>query len=558
MKRNNVAKAFGIASLCLATAISAFSGISSFKNDSVVLAEDTGTVALSDFVTVSEGATVAQETRTVYTKKNSGSANQNCLRISSDVPYEATFNQVFYGNSEFRFSFPNERPEGVDTTLYWGDFRYRITDAADENNFFDIVYTTTTKGTTVYVEWNGHTVQAYTGTTAGANVTAGYYRDTIGTGSSTNSTNYAPAFFGYDPTHSYDTREGKLGLIWSGEVLWVTANSTRSQDTSDCIAMIVAKFDGTYDSTASNQGFVAKSKWGFPKMTFPNGYKVSFSSSYTNENTTDQATDVSFWRIKNNGTINSNEVVQTDGAYYTAFSDTAFTKNNYMQAYDLMEENASKTLLGWKDAEGALHSTDTALASSDISAYTPVFLGFDRIAGASVRIDTSEGGKSGLRFITGFNPDDYAALLETGYVTSFGTLLAYKESLVQGIFDVVNYATELAVETDKKVVQVASGSNGGSTFEYTQGGVTYTAYSVALVDLTDYTQEYSARGYIVVAYADGTTATLYTAFNETNNTRSIAQTAYNLKTIGAAEYNTYTAAQQAIVDTYAAPLETAE
>lgn len=556
MKRNNVAKTFGIASLCLATAISAFTGISSFKNDSVVLAEDTGTIALSDFVTVSEGATVSQETRTVYTKKNSGSTNQNCLRVSSDVPYEATFNQVFYGNSEFRFSFPNERPEGVATTLYWGDFRYRITDAADENNFFDIVYTTTTKGTTVYVEWNGHTVQAYTGTTAGANITAGYYRDTIGTGSSSNSTNYAPAFFAYDPTHSYDTREGKLGLIWDDDVLWVTANSTRSQDTSDCIAMIVAKFDGTYSANADKQGFVAKTKWGFPKMTFPNGYKVSFSSSYTNENTTDQATDVSFWRIKTNGTINTNEIVQTDGAYYNAFADGKFTKDNYMQAYDLMEANAGKALLGWKDAEGALYPTATALASEDISVYTPVFVGFERIPGASVRIDTSEGGQSGLRFISGFNPDDYAALLETGYVTSFGTLLAYKENLTEGIFDTVNYAS--AITTGTKVVQVQSGSNGGSTYEYTHGGNTYTAYSVALTNLTDYTQEYSARGYIVVTYADGTTATFYTAFNETNDTRSIAQTAYNLKTIGAAEYNTYTAAQKAIVDTYAAPLETVE
>ena len=241
----------------------------------------------------------------------------------------------------------------------------------------------------------------------------------------------------------------------------------------------------------------------------------------------------------------------------TSTATTDFS-SNYTKAYDTITDSAyaGKTLLGWKDAEDALHSTDAALASEDIGAYTPVFLGFERIYGASVRIDTSEGGQSGLRFITGFNPDDYKALSDARYIKTpenetgcitFGTLVAYTDSLTEGIFDSVNYATALAATENIKVLQQP---NTKGTFEYTHGGKTYTAYSVALVGLTKFEQSYSARGYIEVAYADGTTATIYTAFNETNNSRSIAQTAYNLKTKGAAEYDTYSDAQKAIVDGY--------
>ena len=539
MKRNNVAKTFGIASLCLATAISAFSGISSFNAGNVALAED---VQTTDWVTVSEGATAAIEDRIVYLKKNTSQGSKPCLKISSEVPYEGTFNRVFQNNTTFRFSFCDTKPDDA-TDTNWGKFTFRVTDASDENNFFDIVYIATSNGTTMYVEWNGHTVNAHVGSAGKSNTVVGdYFYDDVDTRALAN---VAPAFMQYAST-GYAKREGHLRLIWSGDVLTVLTNGTTKQDTGDSITAYVAKFDGSYDETAGAKcGFSNGSKWGLPKMTFPNGYKISFSSSYTHSETTDQASDISFWKIG------------SDGTSFT-FDSATMTKNNHMQAYDLLEANAGKTLLGWKDATGALYPTATALASDDISVYTPVFLGFERIPGASVRIDTSvaDTEKSGLRFITGFNVDDWSALLETGYVQSFGTLLAYKENLTEGIFDTVNYATALTDGT--KVVQVASGSNGGSTFEYTHGGNTYTAYSVALTNLSDFTQEYSARGYIVVAYADGTTATIYTAFDETNNTRSVAQTAYNLKTIGAAEYNTYTAAQKAIVDTYAAPLETVE
>ena len=75
---------------------------------------------------------------------------------------------------------------------------------------------------------------------------------------------------------------------------------------------------------------------------------------------------------------------------------------------------------------------------------------------------------------------------------------------------------------------------------------------MALVDIVDYTKAYSARGYIEVQYADGTTEYIYTDYNEADNSRSIQQVAQNLIATDAAAYEAMTTTQKAIIDGYAA------
>ena len=74
---------------------------------------------------------------------------------------------------------------------------------------------------------------------------------------------------------------------------------------------------------------------------------------------------------------------------------------------------------------------------------------------------------------------------------------------------------------------------------------------MALVSIKEanYTKAYSARGYLVVKYANDTTQTVYTDYNVSENSRSVAEVAYKLKQ--SSEYTTYTSAQQKIVDTFA-------
>ena len=473
--------------------------------------------------------------------------------------YEASFNQIFYGNIELRFAFPERHVTA--TSSVWGDFKFRITDATDESNFFDIVYEVgknnngTKNGTILKVVWNNHTIQCSNAAAAYDVVSGDYIYD--GEGDGRDSYLCSPSFMALSKTRG--DRTGRLTLKWGGagtsDVLWVTTNGP--QKSSDKYSVIAAKFDGSYNAGLSSKGFSDGSKWGLPKMEFPNGYKISFSSDTGSKD----ATDVRFTSIVNNGTTASKAVV-SGGTTTTSFKESNFAENNYTKAYDVMTaaENAGKTLIGWKDESGALYPTKTALKSADISAYEPVFVGFDTADGASIRIDTSEGGQSGIRFMSLFDPTDYESAAD--YIQSFGTLLARTDKLYRGKITTKNYASEIAATADdatNKIYRIYQVKNTKGLFEYTDPyGDVYNAYSMALVDIANYELSYSARGYVVVVYADETTQTFYTDYNKDDNARSIAQVAYNLKTDGTAEYNTYTDAQKAIVDNFAAPLETVE
>ena len=528
MKRNNVVNRFGIASLCLGVVASAFSGITSLTT-STAFAE--GTIGLSDLLHTQ--ASVAQETRDVHTKKTTVTSTK-CLRISSDEAYSATFKQVFSGDTELRFAFPDDRAEGV--TAIYGDFKFRITDAMDDTEFFDIVYQKTANGTTMYVQWNGHTLQTLA---ANANATnyssATYYYDSIQTSVSAN---VAPAFFAtVDEAQSYGTREGKLSLLWTDDVLCVTTNSTSKQDASDSMTAIVAKFDGTYDETATKNGFVSKTSWGLPKMTFENGYTISFSSDFTNANTTDRGTDVSFSKITTGGTTYTfeNETLTKD-ASMESFDATFDT----LTEADIPAEEAGKVYLGWMNTTtNELVSPYTVMRKGG---YEACVLDYDTVNGASVRI----AGRSGIRFQTMFDAEQYTELKEAGFIKSFGTLITYTDTLT-------SVGKDFTIENYQDEASFAKVENTKGVFDYTdKNDKVWKAYTLGVVDIEDYTKAYSARGYLVISYSNGVSHTVYTDYIEADNSRSIADVANRIKTTGVEEYNAMSDQQKAIIDNYAA------
>ncbi len=543
MKRNNVAKRFGIATLCLATAISAFSGITSVATD-VALAE----VAATDMITATD-ATVTREEFT-YTNTNSTVSTATGLRISSDTAYEATFNTVFNGNSVFRFRFP----ETYDSNLgMYGDFKFHIADATDPENCFDIIYYAyNADQTRVYVQWKGEIRTTLSGIVAGNTYTNDLEKVTT--------TNYAP-FFLSEGNSSYGTRLGVMALVWSNGILSVQQRNVSSSTAAGKAARMkaLAYFDGTYDATATNNGFTGRTKMGLPKMSFPNGYTVTVSSNFTKDGVDDHGSDVVFLDVRTAATtatwVPTSSTAYKDATYsggqLYSFNKTEVTDftSNYTKAYDEIAANEGKALLGWKDAEGALYPTTTALTSADISAYNPVFLGFDTMKGASVRIDPT-GGQSGLRFMMLFDKAEYAAA--EGYIQSQGTLIAYTTALNLKDFTYANYETEITAGTT--IAQVPNTKSKMFNYNVATNRVDdengQPAYSMALVGISDYTQEYSARGYLVVQYADETTQYIYTAYNEADNVRSIAEVAYKVQQLP--DYQNYTAEQKAVVDGYAA------
>ena len=304
----------------------------------------------------------------------------------------------------------------------------------------------------------------------------------------------------------------------------------------------MAKFDGTYDENASKKGFSGKQTGacGLPKLSFPEGYTVTISSDFTKTGVEDHGSDVLFSSIVN------------DDVTYDFKASTEFTKDSKMTAFeskyaaltvaDIPTQVPGKVFIGWRNTETKkLYPAHSIMQQGKYEAYV---LNYDTVNGASVRL----AGKSGIRFQTMFDAEQYTELKEAGHIQTFGTLLAYTDTLttVGKEFTIENYQAE---ETFAKV------ENTKGVFNYTdKAGKAYKAYTIGVVDIAaeNYTKAYSTRGYLVVVYSNGVTGTVYTDYNATDNSRSIAVVANRLKTNDADAYNAMTDAQKAIIDAYAA------
>ena len=213
--------------------------------------------------------------------------NENGLTISSNEAYTGAFKGVFVGDTTLRFTFP-EKYENA----YYGDFTFRITDATDENNYFDIKYyvvSTKSNYTAVYLQYQNEIRMTY------QNGLSWYNEKQV------DKTEYhtAPGFLSTSgPTDKgFDgNRMGILSLVWADGGLEVQTNSARTPDAQKM--MTVAKFDGTYDPEKVDNGFTGKADgFGLPKLSFENGYKISVFSSIESSATTDKGTDVCFKEI---------------------------------------------------------------------------------------------------------------------------------------------------------------------------------------------------------------------------------------------------------------------
>lgn len=476
--------------------------------------EDATNESLAAFsFTAQEDRTTVETTDFVHTFANA-KQNKNGLRVSSDDSYKATFKSIFTGNTKLGFTFPETY---VDT--YEGEFTFRVTDVENDKNYFDIKYYVSNSNknyTGIYVQYGDEVRLCNQDGTAWYNIIQ----------ENTDTLAYAPSFLSYcgEDESSNSDRMGILSLVWTDDVLSVQANTALNSD--ETVMRTIAKFDGT-------NGFVNDgTSFGLPKLNFTNGYTISFSSSIPN------ATDVLFKTIEN------------DNATYD-FSEAELTKDSSLQAFDnkfrtldTMQTVVGKVFLGWKNTTtNELYPAYSIVKKVSGQSYEPVTMIFDTVKGASIRLDTSEGGKSGIRFQTFFNVDEYETL--KGYIQSFGTLVAYTDTLTKGDFTIENYQGESTFAQVK---------NTKGTFEYIdKQGETYTAYSMAVVDIAEanYTREYSARGYLVVAYADGTMQNVYTDYNATDNVGCVADLANNLKISNPDAYTIMTQAQKAIIDAYA-------
>lgn len=477
---------------------------------------DGSDVSLAAFSFTAQEWSTIQTTRFIHTAANV-TQEKGGLRISSEDAYKATFKGVFTGDSTLKFKFPETFDE--DAGLY-GDFTVRITDATDDDNYFEIKYYVSGKNnnyTGVYVQYGDDIRQCHQdGTTWYTQIQKN--KDTVA---------YAPSFLSQNSA-TYGDREGILSIVWSDDVLAVQANTGLNGNAT--LMRTIAAFDGT-------NSFVDQESWGLPKINFKKGYTIAVSSSFEDKDTRDHGSDVLFSSMENNG-------VTYD------FSETELIKDNNMKTFsntfralETVQTMTGKVFLGWKNTKTKeIYPAYSVVRKVTGQSYETVVIVFDTVNGAGVRMDASKGGQSGIRFQTLFNVDEYETLKAS--IQSFGTIVAYTDTLTKGEFTIENY---------QGVSGFLQKENTKGTFEYNdKTGETYTSYSVAVVDIADYTKEYSARGYLVVEYADGSTQTIYTDYSVSDNSCSVANAAYALKTTNFDVYNELTKALKKIIDGYAA------
>ena len=248
-----------------------------------------GSVNTTDLVTVSENAATRVSTDTETDKMAKGG-----LLIESDTLYEGSINGKFEGDVTLGFGFRDNT--GFSDGM---DFFIDIKDAADPSNMFTVKYRTLNT-------WDG---TGYSGAFVlyGDQVRSsqywGYDTTWYNQEMSAEGPICSPMFSGYQ-----GNKFGYLKLVWNEDVLQVQVTNHNS----DTDIRTIAAFDGT-------ESFVAGTSWGLPKLSFPQGYTISFR-------TTDKAPDMYIYSVEAyEETVDfSTETQTTAPQFYTAWqtSDT--------------------------------------------------------------------------------------------------------------------------------------------------------------------------------------------------------------------------------------------
>lgn len=226
----------------------------------------------------------------IATNAESEVATENGLVVNSTSAYQGEFKGVFQKgkNVSLKFAFDTATANPNFANENGNSFIIRVADVTDARNFFDVVWTpsekkaTTTNGerrrSAVYVKWGDEIRSA-------KHDNANRIYNVIDASNqraypyiTTDSEGYENESKGLKNAHP-----GKLTLSWNGDALSVAVNAYTNTNEA---TRVRAVFDGTYDATATDNGFVCNSsapknnQWGLPYLDFSSGYTLSFMSAF--------------------------------------------------------------------------------------------------------------------------------------------------------------------------------------------------------------------------------------------------------------------------------------
>ena len=377
-----------MASMCFAFGFCRLAAASPVKAEGTDI-----TVQAGELVSV-EGASV-----TAAMKNDSAATPYTGLAIESETPYSGKFNATFNGDNYFEFRFPGKTENGNADD---GAFTFRIADAADPKEYFEVVIGQPFQGTPngecrTYVKYGG---QIRTRNTAGGGILKECRYGNQGI--------TLPGFNSDGYTGTYNNY---LGIEWEGDVLKVNARLGGNYG-NDKRYVTIAEFDGNAE------------QWNLPKLASfqKNGYTVSFSSDYetgsdiifTSINGYELSSDCFDIESASADVRYNGETIEDGGAIELSLNETLgdFTAINYYNV-----GNAEFF------AEGGI-AIDTSTVDTSVAAdYTVTFgnqtftlrvaegtvtLPQGKALGASVRLD-----KNGIRFGLALKESEYDSLAGT-------------------------------------------------------------------------------------------------------------------------------------------------
>ena len=238
-------------------------------------------------------------------KTTEGLFPQTGLTVEGGAGYSAAFCGVFEGESRFEFAFLGQDPNawdaendadgwkqnGTSNTVGRGSFRFRIADAQNKSEYFDIVYENES-------DWFMEAYVLYKGKVILSN--GNYIYDSRPVAGQQGLHEGAFAM-----TYRLAGRERKdtmfFEINWTGlkeDVLTVSVNTYYDEYVS------LARFDGTSAMQPDiTKGMLA---FGLPKLSgmLEHGYTVLFSSDYKSAyDGANDGTDICFKSIENEGTV---------------------------------------------------------------------------------------------------------------------------------------------------------------------------------------------------------------------------------------------------------------
>ncbi len=261
------------------------------------------TFAVDKMVLASGTTVTASQTFNDHVVTGSGAKNGAVqgLGVVADSAYTGSFDAIFDGDLEIGYMFPAEQTAEAVTNVsnkssmdYTnGDFYFTVTDAGDANQYVTIKhiprdqvssYPYLSLAVRASVRLSDGSYEIYD---------RGYYYKASTYGFFDGLTSSTRTVTGYNSTEN-DKYVNKIKLAWTDDVLTVSSLAGATHGTSwenrkfgwdRAIA-----FDGTEEKTSGRDGAVLYD-CGVPKISFPDGYRVSFGSNY------ETGTDVVFTSI---------------------------------------------------------------------------------------------------------------------------------------------------------------------------------------------------------------------------------------------------------------------